>query len=297
MKLPRYPIYIPSKGRFQNCLTAKWLDKEGIPFRLVVEAAEREEYEKRFGPERVLVLPFSDAGSVIPARNWIKAHATEERHERHWQLDDNIKGMQRWQSGKRVMCDPGPGFAACEDFTDRYENIAITGIEYSMFCIVKMPPIGINLRVYSASLINNAITQKWRGRYNEDTDLCLQVLAAGWCTVLVRVFMVMKQGTMKMKGGNTTALYGGDGRLKMARALERLWPRVVTINRRYKRPQHVVYDYWKRFDTPLKLKPGIDLDKLPPDEYGLKLVTKAPVKSPALRAFVRKEQRRQAGLV
>lgn len=42
------------------------------------------------------------------------------------------------------------------------------------------------VHVYSCTLILNSIEQRWRLLYNDDTDLCLQVLAAGWCTILDR---------------------------------------------------------------------------------------------------------------
>src|SRR4030095_2320734 len=95
MRVPRYPIYVPSKGRATQCLTANWLQKEGVPFRLVVEPQDGEQYAGRYGLDRLLVLPFAHQGSVTPARNWIKAHAIAEGHERHWQLDDNIRRRDR----------------------------------------------------------------------------------------------------------------------------------------------------------------------------------------------------------
>lgn len=248
--LPRYPIYIPSKGRF-NPLTANLLLRDGVPFRLVVEPQEADEYRKRFAEENILVLPFSNQGSVSPARNWVKDHATAEGHLRHWQLDDNISNVYRWFNGKRIPSEAGIALAVAEDFVDRYENVAIAGLEYAMFAVSNAEPVRLNTRVYSCSLILNSIPNRWRTRYNEDTDICLQVLADGWCTVLVTAFLIQKTGTMKLKGGNTTTLYGGDGRLKMARCAERLWPGVVSTNRRFKRPQHVVRDSWRKFDTPL----------------------------------------------
>ena len=149
-----------------------------------------------------------------------------------------------------------------------------------------MPPFYLNSRVYSCTLVLNRLPHRWRGRYNEDTDLCLQVLADGWCTVLVNAFLTQKARTMTIKGGNTAALYQGDGRLKMARSLERLWPGVVKTSRRFQRPQHVVYDAWRRFDTPLRLKPGVDLAQLPPvDDYGLRLAQVAEIKSESLRRW------------
>jgi hypothetical protein len=285
MILPRYPIYVPSKGRFDKCLTAKFLVRDKVPFYLAVEPQEANEYAKRFGEDRILVLPFSNVGSVIPARNWIKEHSINAGHLRHWQLDDNINGVVRYYNGKKIPCDSGVAFAATEDFVDRYENIAIAGLNYRFFAAT-VPPFFLNVHVYSCSLILNSIPNKWRGKYNEDTDICLQVLADGWCTVLINVFLANKMATMIMKGGNTKELYKGDGRLKMARALERLWPGVVKTDRRFNRPQHVIKNSWKLFDTPLKLKPGIDLSKMEKNEYGLTLVQVAPIKSNLIREML-----------
>lgn len=283
--LPRYPIFIPSKGRYQPdlALTARCLMNDGVPFYAVVEEEEREQYEALVGPERVLVLPFSNLGlGSIPARNWIKDYATASGAERHWQLDDNIVEFRRLYRGERIPCDAGLALRACEDFSDRYENVAISGLNYQMFVTSQTKkPFVTNVHVYSCTLVLNAIPHRWRGRYNEDTDICLQVLADGWCTVLVNVFMANKMRTMAMTGGNTDDLYQGDGRLRMARALERVWPHVVTTDRRWGRPQHVID--WKKFDTPLKLKPGIDLAAIAANDYDAKLVEKKPLRSEDLR--------------
>jgi len=275
--LPRYPIYIPSKDRFDvttQFVTAQFLIKDEVPFKLVVEEHQAEAYGARFGDENVLVLPHRDQG-LFQSRNWIKEHATAEGHERHWQLDDNIMDIRyRWKNNRRITCAAGPALAAVEDFTDRYENIAISGLNYKFFVTPGAPPYFVNVHVYSCTLVNNAIPHRWRLLYNDDTDICLQVLTDGWCTVLVNVFSIEKSTTMKTKGGNTDELYKiEDGRLKMARSLERMWPGVVTTDRRFGRPQHVVRDNWKGFDTPLKLKPDVDLAELAkrPNEYGLKL--------------------------
>lgn len=291
--LPRYPVYVISKGRFENCLTAKFLLEDEVPFHIVVEPHEANEYISRFGNERVLVLPFSNLGlGSIPARNWVWERSKEIGAERHWILDDNIRGIYRRFQATRIPCTSGVALRVVEDFTDRYENIAIAGLNYSMFCIdkISMPPFFQNVHVYSCLCIMNALPNRWRGRYNEDTDLCLQVLAEGWCTILVNAFNIKKMATLKMKGGNMDQLYQGDGRLKMARALERLWPHVVKVGRRFKRPQHIVHDNWKKFDTPLKLKPGIDLANIEQNDYGLTLNAVKPVKSPRLRELLTKQE-------
>lgn len=51
-----------------------------------------------------------------------------------------------------------------------------------------------------------------------------------------------------------------------------MWPGVVTTARRFKRAQHVVRGAWRGFDTPLRLRAGVDPSKFKPDEYGLELV-------------------------
>lgn len=134
------------------------------------------------------------------------------------------------------------------------------------------PPFFLNVHVYSCTLILNSVPYGWRGRYNEDTDLCLQALAGGWCTVLINVYGCRKKQTLKMAGGNTTTLYQGDGRLRMAKALEKAWPRTVVTRRRFGRPQHVIRKQWRQFDTPLRLKPGVSIDQFDRvDEFGAQI--------------------------
>jgi len=79
-------------------------------------------------------------------------------------------------------------------------------------------------------------------------------------------------------------LYKGDGRLTMANSLKRLWPGVVSVNRRFQRPQHIIAKTWAGFDTPLIKKKNIII--LEKNEYGLKLIAKNPIKSKRLQKIV-----------
>jgi hypothetical protein len=268
--LPRYPIYIPSVGRHDAAmsLTANCLVQDGVPFRLVVHADEADAYAARFGAARVLVLPFPKCGYAVPARNWIKAHSVAAGDARHWQLDDNMRLFRRRYRGKRIPVRAGIALRATEDFTDRYSNVALSAVQYTMFVIAKMPPFYVNAHVYSCTLVNNAIPHAWRGRYNDDTDITLQVLADGWCTLVMNAFMVDKMRTL-------------------ARSLERVWPGVVTTIRRFKRPQHWVAHQWQHFDTPLQYRPDFDPSTLPPvDELGMELRAVREVRSARLRALI-----------
>lgn len=76
---PQYPVYVISKGRADvNQHTAAFLQEDGVPHHVVVEPQEADRYIERFGPDQVLVLPFSNLGlGSIPARNWCWEHALE----------------------------------------------------------------------------------------------------------------------------------------------------------------------------------------------------------------------------
>ena len=274
MTLPRYPVFVPSKNRASACQTARFLDRDSVPFRVVCEPQDVKAYADKWGRDRVLTLPHRDKGLHV-TRNWILEFAKKEGHERHWQLDDNIQMLRRRHKGKRLPCQAGVALRACEDFTDRYENIDISGLNYAMFCCAPdMPPFYLNARVYSLSLISCVMPFRYRNKFNDDVDICLQILAAGRCTVLFNAFMGDKVRTMRFKGGNTELYTDTDGRLKMARSLERVWPYVVSTKRRFQRPQHVVRDSWRSFDNPLIRRKDIDWGALKSggaDNYGMKL--------------------------
>jgi hypothetical protein len=249
---PKYPIYIISKGRWEHRRTSRALEAMHVPYRIVVEPQEYEEYANVINPSKILQLPFSNLGQgSIPARNWVWEHSITEGHERHWIMDDNIKHFQRENHAIRIYVKDGTMFKAMEDFVDRYENIALAGPDYvfmgdrSLEASNKKPFLQ-NTRIYSCILILNRLQYRWRGRYNEDTDLSLRVLKDGWCTIQFRAFLQGKSATMTCKGGNTDELYRQDdkfdGRLEMAKSLQRQHPDVTKITRKWGRWQHQV-DY------------------------------------------------------
>lgn len=280
--MSKYPIYVISKGRWESRLTVKSLDECGLPYRVVIEPQEYDAYAAVIPSERLLVLPFSNLGlGSIPARNWVWEHSISEGHERHWILDDNINHFFRLYRGRRTYVKSGATFAAAEDFVDRYENVALAGMQYKMFApekgSEKWLPFVLNTRVYSCILIRNDIADpdgapyRWRGRYNEDTDLSLRVLKDGWCTVLFYAFLAGKMPTMQMKGGNTDELYAAeDGRYQMALSLVKQHPDVTKIARKWGRWQHLV-DYRPFKHNRLIRKPGVVIPQ-GVDEYGMALL-------------------------
>jgi hypothetical protein len=281
--IPRYPIYIPSRDRWQprRRLTINALTRDEVPFRVVVEPQEAERYTEVVGHDRVVVLPESDRGLTF-ARNWIRDHAEASGFPKHWQLDDNVREFRALVKGRRIPCDAGVALKVCEDFTDRYSNVGISGPNYQMFVTADTPvPYREGVHVYSVVLVNHEMPHRWRLQLNEDADLCLQALADGWATLSINAFMANKMQTMKIPGGNTER-YAGDGRLEMARMLAAAWPGIVEVKCRYGRPQHVVR--WNAFDVPLIQGPPS-----PVETYDLRLKAVREVESPALRQLLEEE--------
>lgn len=269
---PKYPIYVISKGRASNCLTARELKNMNVPFRLVVEPEEIEDYKAI--TDNILTLPFSNLGQgSIPARNWVWEHAINEGWERHWILDDNIEGFHRLNRNRKPKVTSGTIFKAAEDFVERYTNVALAGFNYYSFCKTtdRVPPYYLNTRIYSCILIKNDLPYRWRGRYNEDTDLSLRALKDSWCTVLFNAFLIGKVTTMRMKGGNTDNVYtDGDNRLSFAKALAELHPDVAKVTWKFNRWHHQVN--YKPFKKNRLVKRGGVNPPRKVNNYGMRLV-------------------------
>jgi len=280
---PKYPVYIISKGRWESRLTSKELDRINVPYHIVIEPQEYDSYAAVINPDKILVLPFSNLGlGGIPARNWVWEHSINIGAERHWILDDNIRHFRVYYDNERIVQNEGTTFRVIEDFTDRYKNVALSGMQYTMFSVTQItsnkPIIQQNTRIYSCILIKNDIPYRWRGRYNEDTDLSLRALKDGWVTLLFNKFTCDKQMTMTIKGGNTEDLYklqNADGRLLMAQSLQKQHPDVVKITRKWGRWQHQV-DYRPFKLNKLIKKEGVVIPE-GVNNYGMVLTKKEAV--------------------
>ena len=269
----KYPIYIISKGRWESRLTSKALDEMNVPYRIVIEPQEYDNYAAVIDSSKILVLPFGNLGQgSIPARNFVWEHSINAGFERHWILDDNIEQFNRLNRNLQVKVLTGQIFKAAEDFIDRYENVALAGFQYDYFAKAKtiLPAFYMNTRIYSCILIKNDLPYRWRGRYNEDTDLSIRALKDGWCTVLFYAFIQQKAQTMTMKGGNTDNVYiDGDNRLKFAQSLVEQHPDVARVTQKFGRFHHHV-NYKPFAKNKLIKKQGVEIPNRT-NEYGMVL--------------------------
>jgi hypothetical protein len=271
---PRYPIYIISKGRWESRLTSKALENINTDYKIVIEPQEFEQYASVIDKNKILVLPFSNLGQgSIPARNWVFEHSKNNGFARHWILDDNIDGFVRLNRNRKLKVESCATFCAIEDFVDRYENVKMAGMNYRYFAPerVQQPAFYLNTRIYSCILLSNDIEHRWRGRYNEDTDLSLRLLKDGYCTLLFNAFLCNKVGTLQMKGGNTDTVYAtNDKRREFAESLVRQHPDVAKVVWRYNRWHHEV-DY-RPFLTNKLIRKDDNLFNDCINEYNMKLI-------------------------
>ena len=284
---PKHPVYIVSKGRWESRLTSKALDRMRVPYRIIVEAHEFDKYAAEVGAEKLLTLPqryldeydtFDDP--TLPkskgpgaARNFAWDHSIAEGASSHWVMDDNFDHFFRLNRNTKIPCGTGAIFRAAENFVERYENVAVSGFQYDKFVKVTdaVPPYILNTRIYSCLLIRNDIPYRWRGRYNEDTDLSLRVLKSGWCTLQFNAFLCGKLTTQVMKGGNTAEFYEKEGTLPKSQMLAAMHPDVARVAWKHNRWHHEV-DYRRfKLTNELRRKPGLNIPK-GVNDYGMTVV-------------------------
>lgn len=265
--MPRYPIFIPTKGRADSRMTIRMFDKLGAPYTIFVEAQEFDAYAEHVPTSRIRVLPHQNKGLTV-TRNYIWDYAESIGLEKFWTFDDNITGLYRFNYNLKTPCADATVLAVAETFASRYENIGIVGLNYFMFVSRKaagIPPYYLNTRVYSNMLIPTRLKDRkgvpFRNVtfYNDDTDLCLRVLKDGLCTVLFNAFLIFKQTTMTVSGGMTDYYEQTNKRLEFAEELQRAHPDVVRVVEKWGRWHHQV-DY-SGFKQQLKRRSGVEIPR------------------------------------
>lgn len=291
----QFPLYIPSKGRAETRLTSDALSFMQQPHYIIVEQQELSTYQQHTKDNAyvtLLVLPqeykenyelCDDLGLTKstgpgPARNFAWQHSIDNGHQWHWVMDDNIRWFIRLNRNLKINVADATVFRCMEDFTLRYTNVGMAGPNYRAFAPqnADIPPYVTNTRIYSCNLIRNDLPHRWRGRYNEDTILSLDMLKAGWCTIQFNAFLQDKLRTQVLGGGNTQEFYAGEGTAPKSRMLKQEHPDVTDLVWRFGREHHYV-DYTVFKDMKLKRRPDYNV---PPgnNEYGMHIVNRDVVK-------------------
>ena len=221
-----YPIFILSKGRWDNCKTAELFIQYDIPFYLVVEPSEWERYAAVYTEESILTLPTDNSG-VSYTRNFIKRLASRTGYLYHWQVDDNIQRFSRRYDGKNHKVNPLDSFLAIEHEVHKYENIGMAGFMHDAFAFAQTKEILFNKMIYCCMLIKSGLKSTFKKGTAEDIDFSVQVLMEDnfyYTTLLFTKFLIKKPQMGSQKGGNRIE-YDNGGRKKRNLQLAKDYPK------------------------------------------------------------------------
>jgi len=91
-KLPKHPVFVPTKARAENATTPTVLANEGIQTTLFVESLDVEPYSKAFPECPIVELPDKDRG-VAYARQFVLDYARSQGIERFCRVS---RGSGSW---------------------------------------------------------------------------------------------------------------------------------------------------------------------------------------------------------
>ncbi len=258
----------------------------GVPHYLVVEEHERKQYEDNCSSP-LLILPqryldeydtFDELGNTKSkgpgaARNFALDHSSQNGFYRHWVMDDNLDAFHYLNRNEKYEVECDSTIRAMEDFVDRFDNVPLAGPNYYSFAkkTDRLPAFVTNTRIYSCLLMQNNSGFRWRGRYNEDTDLSLRILKKGLCTIQFNAFLCGKVTTQRMAGGNTKEFYSEEGTLPKSQMLADMHPDVAKVVWRFNRWHHHV-DYKPFKQNKLVYRDGVKVPK-GINDYGLRMVS------------------------
>ena len=289
----KYPLFVVSKGRTTRELwhSSFTLSQCGVDHYLVVEPQEKELYEKNFGWDKhvtILELDMTykekydfidnyglDCG-VGPgaARNFCMDYAKNVLKVKKCHIcDDNIDAWLMRVNGRRLLVRSPLPLVALERFADRYDNVALAGLNYGGFVVGEgyYPAYTTNTRIYSMTLFDLDLAPYQRGNWNEDTINSLDVLDKGLCTIQLNAFMGEKLTTQKKGGGNTKEFYLEQGTTPKSQLLADVYPQYAKIKYKFHRVHHEV-DY-SGFTQPLHFKEDYSNEDKPiVNNLGVKII-------------------------
>ncbi len=242
-----YPVYIPSKGRAETATTPKLLEQVNIPYTLVVEQQEARDYIKHFPNARVTVLNESHRG-IAYARNAILEYARSDHPGWYWMIDDDIKQFYRLQD-TIFLNDTARVLEDVEKLVNQHQRLAQATIGRKNRTKQKLP---LCWNVSCCGCVCNHADRvgTYREHVQEDTDMSLQVVSAGYMTVQFNHIVL----STPLRGQNTGGLqeaYARKDPLEWSQNLVNIWGSAICRIKKTKSAVkvHVNWDY---FPSPLE---------------------------------------------
>jgi hypothetical protein len=268
---PQYPIYIVSYKRFDTLYTILSLEELNIKeYYVIIRPTDNEPENYRKAMEEKGVKNIDDKLMIMPEsfikeeknkgndysithRNYAWNDAESKGFTHHWCLDDNIRGFFYRNAGEKLeIKNTGISFFFIEEYIKQYPNVYQAGMNYNHLVPAQghRNVIIKNSRIYSCILNRHFDDIRWRGKYNEDTDLSIRILKQGKSTMNFQIFLCGKMATGSCKGGNMEKAYQGSGFDDKVDELIFNHPDITEKIIKYGRPHHQV-DYKKFLNNDL----------------------------------------------
>lgn len=217
------PIFIPTKGRFNNCKTAELLGKIKNMW-LVVETQELEKYKENYKGFNFIALPENNKG-ISYVRNYCLNYAYKMGWDWFWMLDDDINGIFR-REGTKLIRDNDALYAA-ENLIDN--NTGQISLEYRQFAwsatkdFVKNSYNDVCVCINTKIIIDNNIIYRKEVSLKEDRDFTMQIIKAGYDVkrTTLSAFSAPKNGSNE---GGLKSVYDTTGNeLKASKKMVEIW--------------------------------------------------------------------------
>ena len=237
-------VYIPSKGRAGITLADKYLTGIGWDYTFIVEPQDYESYAQLH--KKVVAMPENNMG-IAYARNFCKSYSRGRGETHHWQLDDDIRRVKKFEEDmKRATVETSIPMSHLEQIMVDFPMVKIGGFVHDAFAFTKKTTLGLNKMVCTFFLVNNDTSAEWDKTVVEDTDFSLQVLHEGNCTLNLNRYAYNVPPTMTMKGGNTE-IHTSGGLSERQYALAAKYPGQFKIKEVEHRAHMLPSRIWQRF--------------------------------------------------
>lgn len=292
---PKFPVYIVSKWRAEYMITSKVLTEMWVDHFIIVEKQDLLPYQKaieKWNLKATLIelditykekyetcddLGLTKSTWPWPARNFTWDDSIKKGFDYHWVMDDNIKDFRVIHKTERIKTNNPDFWAYMEDYICSYENIVMWWPNYTFFAVPHktLNPFVANTRIYSCNFIRNNIKFRWRGRYNEDTILSLDILNSWLCTIQFNMFLQWKMGTQILKWWNTDEFYLAEWKRKdweryadtwtlaKSEMLAKIFPKYCMVKYVYWRIHHYCNYNWFKKQKFIKKKDFKHREKTP----------------------------------
>ncbi len=211
-----YPICVLSYGRYTNTtgFTHLTLCRSKIKHTIFVEPCQYDKYDKWIDKQFATLHQVSgnfheENMGIVSMRNYLLDWGLQNKYERIWMLDDNIKRYSRFYNGYKDHVEGNHIFTSIENYIQNYNNVGCVSHNFHPF-IVEGQPIPClvkNGKCFSSLLILTRPDLRFRAKYNDDHIYSMECIQKGLCNLCFNHILYDKMTSGLTKGGLREALY------------------------------------------------------------------------------------------